>query len=252
MLPDTARLPLDALVRLVRGERIGELPEVLSPTAVWQPREAAEASQTSAYDEAERLGWLDRSGRLDVDVVESLAVLCRANVEYYGWIAARSRVGVLAAATGREAVLAVRDGGEILLRQAKSKKLPEILVAQIPQSPPGTGPPVSVPVDELRAAAAKPRPGTVSARQVPRTDLRKVMQVIAQPTSGSGELWVAARDSIGRRRVVASPLRYADTTWGRFLNVATVSDGGELWWTLAPAGPAELARRLRELRQSLR
>jgi hypothetical protein len=37
VLPDTARLPVDALVRLVRQERIGELPEVLAPAAVWRP-----------------------------------------------------------------------------------------------------------------------------------------------------------------------------------------------------------------------
>ncbi|ONI77260.1 hypothetical protein ALI144C_34930 [Actinosynnema sp. ALI-1.44] len=252
MLPDSARLSLDALVRLVRRERIGELPDVLSPTAVWLPREEAEANQTSADAEAERLGWLDRGGRLDADVVQSLTALCRANVEYYGWIAARSRLGVLAAATGREAILAVRDGDEIVLLQSKPKKLPEALVSQIPEVPPGTGSPVSVPVDELRAAAANPPPGAVSAKSVPRTDLRRVMRIIAQRTSGSGELWVAARDRLGRRRVIASPLRYADTEWGRFLNVAEVSDGGELWWTLAPASPAELVRRLRVLRQSLR
>ncbi|WP_415830372.1 ESX secretion-associated protein EspG [Kibdelosporangium persicum] len=132
---------------------------------------------------------------MDVDVVESLSVVCRAGVEYYGWIASHGtgRLGVLAAATGREAILAVRDRDEVWLRRAQPKKLAEALVAQLPEVHPGAGTPVSVPVDELRAAAAwqEQKPGAVSVQPVPRADLRQVLRVIALPTSGSGELWVA-------------------------------------------------------------
>lgn len=252
MLPGSARLPADVLARLVRQERIGELPVVLSPTAVWQPRDEVDAARANAYAEAARLGWLDRRGRLDAEVAGSLTVLCRANVEYYGWIAAATHLGVLAAATGREAVLAVREGDEILVRPSKAKNLPEDVVTRLPEAPPGSGTPVSVPVDELRAAVRKPDPGAVNVRPVPRAALRKALDVIALPTSGSGELWVAARDSLGRRRQIACPLRYADTERGRFLTVATVSESGEQWVTLAPAARAEIARRLRQLRESLR
>ncbi|SMD16364.1 EspG family protein [Kibdelosporangium aridum] len=241
MLPRPVRLPVDALATLLRQERIGELPEVLAPAAVWRPRDEVQAAQASAYEEAKRLGWLDRHGRLDVDVAAALSVLCRASVEYYGWIARRR--SILAAATGREAILAVRDDTEISLRKAKASKLAEALVGQLPDMRPGSGTPVSVPVDELRAAARKRRPA--------RPDLRQVLQVMAQPSAGSGELWVAVRDSLGRRTEVTHPLRYADTKWGRFLNLATVSSGGDLWLTVAPASPSELVTRLRSLERLL-
>ena len=60
-----------------------------------------------------RLGLLDNRGRLDVEVAASLAVLCRAGAEFYGWINEGDKTkGVLAAAIGREAVLAIRDGDD--------------------------------------------------------------------------------------------------------------------------------------------
>lgn len=235
------RLPVNTLARLLRHERIGELPEVLAPAAVWQPRDEAETAQASAYEEAQRLGWLDRRRKLDIDVTMSLKVLCRANIEYYGWIGQR---GILAAATGREAILAIKDSDEISLRQAKARKLPEALVGQLPEVDPGSGTPVSVRLTDLRAAAQQRKPGT--------TSIREVLKVMAQPSSGGGELWVAVRDSIGRRTEIAHPLRYVDTDWGRFLNLATVSSGGELWLTVAPATPSELVTRLRNLERSVR
>ncbi|CAM4001089.1 hypothetical protein KIPE111705_35625 [Kibdelosporangium persicum] len=185
----------------------------------------------------------------------SLSVVCRAAVECSGWIAADGvgKLGVLAAATGREAILAVRNGNEVRLRRAQPRKLAEALVAQIPELHPGSGTPVSVPVEELRAAVAwqEPKPGAVSVRPVPRADLRQVLKIIALPTSGSGELWVAVRDDLGRRREIPHPLRYADTEWGRFLNHASATDSGELWMTVAPAPPTELVARLRKLEHSL-
>ncbi len=241
MLPRPVRLPVDALATLLRHARIGELPEVLAPVAVWRHHDEAQAAQASAYEEAKRLGWLDSRGQLDVDVAAALSVLCRANVEYYGWVA-RQR-SILAAATGRKAILAIRDGAEISLRKTKASKLAEALVEQLPDMHPGSGTPVSVSVDELRAATKKQKPA--------RPDLRQVLQVMAQPSTGSGELWVAVRDSLGRRTEITHPLRYADTAWGRFLNLATVSSGGDLWLTVAPASPSDLVTRLRSLERAL-
>jgi hypothetical protein len=102
-----------------------------------------DAARAHAYDEAARLGWVDRRGRLDVEVVESLSVVCRAGVEFSGWLAspAAGTVGVLAAATGREGILAVRDGDEVWLRRAQPKKLAEALVAQLPEMHAGSGTP---------------------------------------------------------------------------------------------------------------
>jgi hypothetical protein len=252
VLPDSARLPVDALARLVSEESIGQLPDVIAPAAAWRPQDEMDAGKVLAYEEAARCGWLDRGGRLDVEVVESLSVLCRAGVEFSGWIASQENgtVGVLAGARGREGILAVREGGDVRLRRAQPKKLAEALVAQLPELPAGAGVPLSVPVEELRAAAER-RPGAVNVQPVPRAEVRQVLRVAELAATGSGELWVAVRDKVGRRRQVSHPLRYADTEWGRFLNLVKVADGGEQWFVVAPASRGELVARLRSLHQEL-
>jgi hypothetical protein len=247
VLPDSARLPVDALARLVSEEGIGQLPDVVAATAVWRPWDEVDAGKARAYEEATRCGWLDRRGRLDVEVVEALKVLCRAEVEFSGWVATQEKgtVGLFAGASGREGILAVRDGDDVRLRRAQPKKLAETLVGQLPEFPAGAGVPVSVPVEELRAAADR-RPGAVSVQPVPRAEVRQVLRVAELPATGSGELWVAVRDKVGRRRQVSHPLRYADTERGRFLNLLQ-----EDWFVLAPASWSELVTRLRNLHKEL-
>ena len=245
MLPGSARLPVDALARLVRDEHIGELPDVLAPAAVWRPAADEEAAGVRAHDEAARLGWLDRRGRLDGDVTVALSVVCQSRVEFRGWINSRDTgsVGVLVAATGREAILAVAKQGQILLRRAQSRKLPETLAAQLPDVRVGNGSAISVPLDEVRNASE------ATTGPVPRADLRKVLDIASLESTGSGELWVAVRDNLGRRRQVAYPLRYADTTSGRYL--VTMSESGEIWLLVAPASRNDVALRLRNLHQEI-
>jgi hypothetical protein len=247
MLPGTARLSVDALAHLVRVERIGELPDVLAPPPVWQP----DAEESRAVDEIARLGWRDRRGRLEPDVASSLAVMCRAAIEFTGWIGGST--GVLAAATGRESILAVKQDDHVTLKRVPRKRLPETLVRQLPDVPAAQGSALSLPLDEIREAAKwrVEEAGAVTARPLPRGDLRQVLHITELPVLDSGELWVAVRDSLGRSRRIPYPLRYADTESGRYLNVATVSGNGEVWLLVAPATPAMLAAKLRELHQSL-
>ncbi|CAM3880432.1 ESX secretion-associated protein EspG [Kibdelosporangium persicum] len=251
MLPGPARLSLDALARLVRAEQIGELPDVLAPPAVWQPSADEDAAEDRAKAEIARLGWRDRRGRLEPEVAASLAVLCRATAEFSGWIGGGT--GVLAAASGRVAVLAVATGQQVTLKRAPRKRLPEALVAQLPDVPPGQGTAVSVPLEEMRQAAKwrGQEEGVVTARPLPRGDLRQALHVSELPVLDSGELWVAVRDGLGRRRRIPYPLCYADTESGRYFTVATVSDNGDVWVLVAPAAPAALVAKLRELHQSL-
>ncbi|MFL6143203.1 MAG: ESX secretion-associated protein EspG [Labedaea sp.] len=89
---------MDALTRLLSAERIGGLHRVLSPAAVWRPPDEAEAVTEAARDEIARLGWHDRRQRLDAEVAAALAVLCRGQSEFYGWIShGESTIGVLVA-----------------------------------------------------------------------------------------------------------------------------------------------------------
>lgn len=250
VLPRSLSLPVDVLARLVEWENL-ELHRVLSPTPVWRPRAVEAAAEEVAREHV--AGLLDRHGRLDVEVAASLAVVCRPRVEFYGWMHDGTRtIGVLAGAIGREAVLAIRDGDEVWLSQGRSSKLADALIAQTSAVPAGRGEPVSALRSEVLAGAsgheAVSRVGTRPAGP----QVRLIHRIAALPTTGCGELHVAIRDDMGRRRQSPRPLRYADTVHGRWLNHAVpVAGGHDDQILVAPAGRPELVARLLAAHRSL-
>ncbi|MCA1655330.1 MAG: ESX secretion-associated protein EspG [Pseudonocardiaceae bacterium] len=246
-------LHAEALARLVRMENLGDLHVTLKPLAVWRRKSDQDALETEARTEFLRLGLLDNRGRLDVELVASLAVLCRAGAEFYGWINEGDNTkGVLAGAIGREAVLAVRDGVTVTVTQIRPETLPMALVSQTPEVPPSRGETVNVlRSDMLASVGGRQRTAAgVGMRPAP-PEVRIVQQIIAQPTTGGGELYVAVRDRMGRRRPVQEPLRYADTATGRWLNHMTTTPDGEQRILVTPATRGDLAARLQEMHKNL-
>ncbi|MBB4910028.1 ESX secretion-associated protein EspG [Actinophytocola algeriensis] len=253
MLEKPLKLHMEALARLVRMENLGELHITLKPQAVWRRKVDQHRLETDARNEFQRLGLLDRRGRVEVEVAASLAVLCRAGAEFYGWINEGDNTkGVLAGAIGREAILAVRDGVTITVSQIRPETLPNALVAQTPEVAPSRGEAVSVlRSDMLATVGGRQRTAAgVGMRPAP-PEVRIVQQVIAQPTTGSGELYVAVRDRMGRRNPVRTPLRYADTATGRWLNYMTPAPEGDERVLIAPATRNDLVGRLQEMHRNL-
>lgn len=253
MLEKPLTLHVEALVRLVRLENLGDLHITLKPLAVWRRKADQDRLEVEARKEFMRLGLLDNRGRVDVDVAATLAVLTRAGAEFYGWIKEGDRTkGVLAGAIGREAVLAVRDGATVTVTQIRPESLPMALVSQTPEVAPSRGEAVNVlRSDMLATTGGRQRTAAgVGMRPAP-PQVRIVQQIVAQPTTGGGELYVAVRDRMGRRKPVTDPLRYADTENGRWLNYTTAVGGGDLRILVAPASRADLAGRLQEMHRNL-
>jgi hypothetical protein len=253
VLPRPLFLDADTLVRLVRMEKLGELHVTLKPLGVWRPKAEEQRVESETRARMLKEGLLDRRGRVDVDFAASLAVLCRAGAEFYGWInEGDSTRGVLAAAIGREALLAMRTGDEVMLNQIRPESLPEVLAAQIPDVPPARGEAHNVLRSEVLAAVGgrQRTEAGVGSRPAP-ADVRAVRQIAAQPVTGGGELYVAVRDRMARRRPVAYPLRYADTVAGRWLNHMTDAGNGEHRVLVAPATKQDLIKRLREMHKDL-
>src|SRR6476469_562619 len=252
-LPQPLTLSAEALVRLVAMENLGEPHVALRPPTVWRPRKDRDAFDEALRDHLASIGLFDRHGRVDVEVASSLAVLCRSGTEFYGWIHAENRTkAVLAAAVGKEGVLAVRDGEDVRLRQIGAKTLAEALVRQTADVPPGRGGAVSF----LRSEAAAAVNGRRTSESGVRTmaagrEIRLAQRITSQPTTGGGQLFVACRDHIGPRRACQHPLRYADTPTGRWLNLMTPLPGGDNRILLAPASRADLASRLHEMHHAL-
>lgn len=254
MLEKPLTLHVEALGRLVRMDNLGDLHVTLKPQAVWRRKSDQELIEVEARKEFMRLGLLDNRGRVDVEVSASLAVLCRAGAEFYGWIKADGKTkGVLSGAIGREAVLAVRDGSMVTVTQIRPETLPMALVNQTADVAPSRGEAVNVLRSEMLASAGgrqRRTAGGVGMRPPP-PQVRIVQQIMAQPTTGGGELFVAVRDRMGRRKSVPDPLRYADTENGRWLNHTTHTSDGEVRILVAPATRADLAARLQEMHRNL-
>jgi hypothetical protein len=234
-------------------ENLGDLHITLKPQPVWRRRADEERVETEARKEFQRLGLLDRRGRVEVEVAASLAVLCRAGAEFYGWInEGDDTKGVLAGAIGREAVLAVREGALVTVTQIRPETLPNALVGQTPDVGVPRGEAVSIlRSDMLATVGGRQRTAAgVGMRPAP-PEVRIVQQIMAQPTTGAGELYVAVRDRMGRRVPVRAPLRYADTPNGRWLNYMTPTPDGDDRVLVAPAGRADLIGRLQEMHRNL-
>jgi hypothetical protein len=103
----------------------------------------------------------------------------------------------------------------------------------------------------LASAGGRQRSAAGVGTRPPPPAVRIVQQVMAQPTTGGGELYVAIRDRMGRRRPVQDPLRYADTETGRWLNYMTAARDGDQRILVAPATRADLTSRLEEMHRTL-
>jgi EspG family len=253
VLPSPLTMPADALGRLVQLENLGDLHVTMRPLAKWRPKAFQDQLETVVRQEFIRMGLLDRRGRVEVELAASLAVLCRAGAEFYGWINEGDRTrAVLAAAIGREAVLAVRDGESVTINQIRPDSLPDVLVAQTPEVRPARGDTFNILRSEVLASAGGRRRSEAGVGyRPPPPEIRVVQQVMSLPTTGGGELYVAVRDRMSRRRTVPYPLRYADTESGRWLNHMTDAPGGEHRVMVSPATRTDLVRRLQEMHRDL-
>lgn len=252
MLPDTLRarpIAVDVLARLVRQAGIGDLHPVLAPDPMWLDTDEETAAEAAAADEIGGRWLRDRTGRLDIELVDSLAVLTRPTVEYYGWIThGETTIGVLAASTPAEALLAVRDGDDVRLRQIRRTTLPEHLVGQLPDVPPARGEFLEARQADL-IAAPRGRLRTTATIRTASPRIRLIQRVAALPTTGGAHLNVATRDPAGRRTTARHPLRIADTEHGRWSNITT--GGRDPHVRIGPATLDEITNRLRAMCRAL-
>lgn len=254
VLPAPVSVDVATLARVVRQAGLDEVHVVLAPAGAWRPRAAERAAEDSARAACARLGWLDRRGDLDVDVAAALRVLCQPTVEFYGWIDDGMRtLGVLAATTGHAALLAVRSEDTVWLTQIRASVLADALAAQTPDVPAGRGQPLRA----LRAevAATSPKDGraisTTGAMRLPASaEARRIRLLTELSVMGGGELRVAVRDHLGRRRVAEQPLHYVDTAQGRYLTLSEIA-GGEPYVLIIPACRDDVTARLRDQQRRL-
>jgi hypothetical protein len=240
------RLSVDAVARMLRLQELGSPQVVIQPEVTWEGPDRDPARDAAAWAEFAAAGLVDRPGRLDAEATAALAVLGRASVEYFGWLSTESGQtgGILVAALGREAVWVVRRRDRLRLESIATSGLVESFVDALAGPPPARIDAVNVRTSDLRDRAATDGllPGLPSGSR----DAAVVHALLAQPVTGLGELYVAARDRRGRYRMSEQPVRYRDTAAGR---VMIIISGDHV--SIAPGTNAVLTERLRRVYQEV-
>lgn len=252
VLPSPVTVPARLLSALVVAAGLGELHKTLEPEVMWHPPGEPDRSRAEVDELLTVHGWRDRGGGLEREVAASLAVLCRPDEEFYGWATYDGETfGLVAGRIGKDGVLAAaRPDGTIALAGVPSSRLADRLVAQLPDVPPASFTPVTVAVADVRATRPNGRQrvasGVLSRRASP--EARQERRLSSRPTTGGGELSVAARDRWGHRTRADQPLRYADTDLGRIANLMSADDQRV---RIEPGSRAALAATLRDMRAAL-
>jgi hypothetical protein len=268
VLREQVTLSLDTLATVWRRENLGDLHNVLVDVAYWRDDDGEKEALRLASGELAAKGLL--AGRdLAPDFRNTLLLVARPAVEFYGWIATRdseseAKLGVLLAAVDQDAVLVIRDGDQVSLQNARAEGLAETLVGQLPQVEPARGRSINLPEHELRTllgsrvgtapGAAKPLPADaydVFGRASMAEDAQELFTAMDLPRTGGGELYVATRDRNGERHRCASPLVYVDTQSGRWMTQVSGNQPGDRWVVSTPASRQLLISRLHEMRNAL-
>lgn len=234
-----------ALGALLREQGLGEAHITLLDTPVWVDPDSRAELNRQARQECVDAGLAGESG-IDAETLDWLTTLTRPSVEYYAWVSkAGQTMAILAAAIGRSAALAVRSGDTVHLVRITARNLGQALIAALPRTPPGPGS-VNVRLDSLTAAAASRRAGNSSHSAPSDPEVDRYAEFARMPATGLGELYVAVRDRVGRRRTLSNPLRYRDTSAGRWLVQLD-----SRWMSVLPGEDALIATRLAGARGGL-
>lgn len=268
MLYQQVTMSLETLSTVWRRENLGELHNTLVDVPAWRDDDADRAALRAATDELGRLGLL--GGRdLHADFRDTLNLLARPSMEFYGWIASTEdeqprNIAVLLAAVGNEAVLVVRDGGTVQLGPTRAEGMAEALIGLMPAVPAARGRSINLPEAEVRQLVAdrmesapgeaKPLPASaydIFGRASMAEDARDLLTVMDLPRTGGGELYVAARGRGGERRRCPNPVVYVDTQQGRWMTQLSTGRVGERWIVSAPASRQLLIGKLNEMRNKV-
>ncbi|HEX7304412.1 ESX secretion-associated protein EspG [Lentzea sp.] len=188
---------------------------------------------------------------LDPTLEDLLHVLDRPQQEIDArmWLNERS-VRVLAAGKGQAGVLAVLDGGQLVLRPAEADGLPREALTALPTAPAGEGHSITLPSADLDAAAASattPEELAEALRGHLRDDDALTLAEMVRDATNRGQFGAAARDKWGKRvrpdRVVA----FYDSPKGRYLQMRRSSDGQPPWSTITPVDYRRMHHHLVEL-----
>ena len=201
-----------------------------------------------AWESLEERGLASR-GRVVSELADGFALLANPQISVDIWIWADRKITGLAAASGEEAILAVIDGDDVWLIEARASSLAESAISVAGDMPAGYGRSVSLPHETLREASTESGPDAqklmmaLERRGIPLRDAQELAGMVdGMSTRGQ---FGAERGANRARRVVA----FHDTPAGRYLHQVRPSTDGRNWSTITPADNQRLASCVWELLQ---
>lgn len=241
-------LEFDVLWESQRFSRRHVVLDVPSPGTTHTERAALVAS---AWDGLAHRGLASR-GRADPDLADQLALLAAPQRSVDVWVWADREIRALAATSGRQAVLAVIDQGEVWLIPARHTSFVEAAVSVIGTCPVGRGRSVSVPLDALRAADAD-ADGDVRALADGLTehgvgpDAAHDLAAMFTGIIARGQFGAERMTRDGRIQRASRVVAFHDTHRGRYLYLAAPSADGRQWATVTPVDSDRLIASVSEL-----
>jgi len=240
------------LLSLIQKENLGESHAIFAGGERYvSPRFADEAERALRQDLAD--SGLGEAGDYRA-FLDSLAVVQRASIEYYGWVTTTDEsYAVLAAVSGRLAVTVVRAGERVLFERADPDRPLDGLVYRLPAAVPGRGDPISVSANDFSSPRGRTE-GSVMRRSVAAAPegARRLDALLKAPRLAIAKLYAAKRDAGGARHRSPQWVTVLDTAdGGRWLMHATQARG-ERWINAVPGTPPAIAGKLIELGASAR
>jgi EspG family len=243
----------DVVKAFWRWENQDAVHVTLVSTLEYLDDEGRQEADRRALGELSALG-LAANGHVRPELRATIQALTRPDVEFYGWVGTpQQMVGMLVAARGGVAVLAVAHGQGVTLCPVRPDGLAEALIDHLPVMPPAQGRSINVLESDLTGSGRHSQEDGFAgfAAVGESADVRMMKALMAQPPLGGGQLHVAARGRDGRRHTCPAPITYVDVPEGRWLTQVTTNGSGQNWVIATPATSQLLVAKLYEMYRAL-
>lgn len=233
------------LISVLEKENLGEPHAVFAGGERYvSPRFAQDAERVLRRD-LEGAGLGERADYLEF--LDLLGLVQRADVEYYGWVTATDEsYAVLAAASGRTAVMVVRRGERVAFEPVDRERMLDVLAYRLPDVRPAAGDGFAVSHADFhakgRAAGSVMRRAAIARPE----GARRLDALLTSPRVAVGKLYAAKRDAGGNRVRSEQWLTVLDLVDGRWA-LSVTSRRGEKWINAVPGSDRVVVDKLTEL-----
>lgn len=232
-----------------RSQPFDELPLIIDGPSPGQTHAERAALEAHVWTELIDRDLADDHGRPTSKVVETLGVIDRRLRSLELRTFGPDPIRAILAVHGARAVLALLDQDRLRLANVADTGLARTLLSLLPAHPAGTGRTISLATTAFTAATKADNPpkawDILHKHGINRDDARTV---VAMSIGGFRTGQIAAELRSRGGRILRSPrvVGFHDTPRGRYRTLRKITDSTDQL-TIAPAGPATLARDINEL-----